>query len=133
MFKNNGKMHPWNKQIKMLSFLQNKKIKLRIFLNLPTYKGKAKNLKLKEYNQGPIFFYHLNHELRTPGEEIVFTARPKINSQSQISRYGQSIFCLPHRPNFLGFASTHGLRTPNHKSKKSENLGRCGRQNMLWS
>ena len=103
MFKNNGKMHPWNKQIKMLSFLQNKKIKLRIFLNLPTYKGKAKNLKLKEYNQGPIFFYHLNHELRTPGEEIVFTARPKINSQSQISRYGQSIFCLPYRPKFSDF------------------------------
>ena len=38
--------------------------------------------------------------LRTPGEEIAFTARPNINSQSQIFRYGQSIFCLPHRPKF---------------------------------
>ena len=35
-----------------------------------------------------------------PGEEIAFTARPKIHSLSQIFRYGQSIFCLPHRPNF---------------------------------
>ena len=33
-------------------------------------------------------------------EEIVFTVRPKIHSHSQIFRYGQSIFCLPHRPNF---------------------------------
>ena len=40
------------------------------------------------------------HELRMPSEEIAFTARPKINSHSQIFRYGQSIFCLPHRPNF---------------------------------
>ena len=38
--------------------------------------------------------------LRTPGEEIAFTARPKIKSQSQIYRYGRSIFYLPHRPNF---------------------------------
>ena len=27
-------------------------------------------------------------------------SRPKIQSHSQIFRYGQSIFCLPHRPNF---------------------------------
>ena len=40
------------------------------------------------------------HGLRTPGEKMVFTARPKIQSQSQIFRYGRSIFCLPHRPNF---------------------------------
>ena len=38
--------------------------------------------------------------LRTPREEIAFTARPKIHSQSQIFRYGRSIFCLPHGPNF---------------------------------
>ena len=44
-----------------------------------------------------------NHRLRTPREETAFTARPKINSQSQIFRYGQSIFCLPHRPNFSDF------------------------------
>ena len=31
------------------------------------------------------------------------TARPKINSQSQIFRCSQSIFCLPHRPKFSDF------------------------------
>ena len=40
------------------------------------------------------------HGLWTPREEIAFTARPRIQSQSQIFRYGRSIFCLPHRPNF---------------------------------
>ena len=44
-----------------------------------------------------------NHGLRTPGEEIAFTARPKIHSHSQIFRYGRSIFCLPHRPKFSDF------------------------------
>ena len=44
--------------------------------------------------------YTCMHGLRKPREEITFTARPKIQSQSQIFRYGQSIFCLPHRPNF---------------------------------
>ena len=39
------------------------------------------------------------HGLRTPREEIAFTARPKIHSHSQIFRYGGSIFCLPHQPN----------------------------------
>jgi hypothetical protein len=39
--------------------------------------------------------------LQTPREETAFTAWPKIQSQSQTFRYGQSIFCLPHRPNFL--------------------------------
>ena len=41
-----------------------------------------------------------HHGLRMPREEIAFTARPKIHSHSQIFRYGRSIFCLPHRPNF---------------------------------
>ena len=40
------------------------------------------------------------HGLRTPREEIAFTARPKIQSQSQFFKYGGSIFCLPHGPNF---------------------------------
>ena len=40
------------------------------------------------------------HGLWTPGEEIVFTARPKIHSHSQFFRYGRSIFCLPYLPNF---------------------------------
>ena len=47
-----------------------------------------------------LFFKFFEHGLRTPREEIDFTARPRIQSQSQIFRYGGSIFCLPHRPNF---------------------------------
>ena len=50
------------------------------------------------------------HGLRTPGKEIAFTAWPKIKSQSQIFRYGQSIFCLPHRPKisyFFDFICLH--------------------------
>ena len=35
-----------------------------------------------------------------PREEVAFTAWPKIQSQSQIVRYGRSIFCLPHQPIF---------------------------------
>ena len=38
--------------------------------------------------------------LNTPREEAAFTAPPEIQSQCQIFRYGRSIFCLPHRPNF---------------------------------
>jgi hypothetical protein len=44
----------------------------------------------------------LNHGLRMPREDTFFTARLKIQSQSQIFRYGRSIFSLPHRPNFSG-------------------------------
>ena len=40
------------------------------------------------------------HGLRTPREEIVFNAWPKINSHSQIFRYDGSILCLRNRPNF---------------------------------
>ena len=43
---------------------------------------------------------YLDHGLRTPREELAFTARPKIHSHYQIFRYGGSIFCLPHRPIF---------------------------------
>ena len=43
------------------------------------------------------------HGLGTPSEEIAFTARPKFYSQSQIFRYGWSIFCLPHWPKFSNF------------------------------
>ena len=48
----------------------------------------------------PTALHGRNHGLRTPREDIAFTARPKIHSHSQIFRYGGSIFCLPHRPNF---------------------------------
>ena len=37
------------------------------------------------------------HGLRTPREEIAFTARLKIHSHSQIFRCGRSMSCLPHR------------------------------------
>ena len=43
------------------------------------------------------------HGLRMPSEEIAFTTRPKIKSQSHIFRYGRSIFCLPHRPKISDF------------------------------
>ena len=49
------------------------------------------------------FFVHWIHGLRTPGEDIAFTDRPKIHSHSQIFRYGRCIFCLPHRPKFSYF------------------------------
>ena len=38
-----------------------------------------------------------------PVRKFTFDARPKINSQSQIFRYGRSIFCLSHRPKFSDF------------------------------
>ena len=38
----------------------------------------------------PEFNLHMaEHGLRTPGGEIIFIARPKIKSQSQIYRYGR--------------------------------------------
>ena len=57
-------------------------------IQLPTYKMIL-----------PYVGHHM-HGLRTPREKVTFTARPKIHSHSQIFRYGQSIFCLPHRPKF---------------------------------
>ena len=55
------------------------------------------------YVRFQVFSNECKHGLRTPREEIAFTARPKIHSHSQIFRYGGSIFCLPHRPEFSGF------------------------------
>ena len=49
----------------------------------------------------------LVHGLRTPGEEIVFTARPKI--KSQIFRYSRSIFCLlQNGSQDFNFLNCHG-------------------------
>ena len=45
-------------------------------------------------------YISFKHELRTHREKIAFNARLKIQSQSQIFRCSQSIFCLPHWPNF---------------------------------
>ena len=65
------------------------------------YKYLPTRTKYYVHNNKSIFvLYTYLHGLRTPREEKVFTARPKIQSQSQIFRYGRSIFCLPHRPNF---------------------------------
>ena len=44
-----------------------------------------------------------NHGLRIPSEEIGFTTRPKIKSQSKNFRYGRSKFCLPHQPKVSDF------------------------------
>ena len=55
-------------------------------------------LKMESVYRNIIF--DCKHGLRTPREEKAFTARPKLHSHSQIFRYGGSIFCLPHRPNF---------------------------------
>ena len=55
------------------------------------------------FNNPNTFLLTVIHGLRTPGEEIAFTARPKINSHSQIFRYGRSIFCLPHGPKISDF------------------------------
>jgi hypothetical protein len=63
----------------------------------------SKNVKSDTEIKYDLFQKGYAHELRTPGEEIAFTARPKINSHSQIFRYGRSIFCLPHRPKFSDF------------------------------
>ena len=51
----------------------------------------------------PSLAHHDRHGLRTPGEEVAFTARPKFKSQSQIFRYGRSIFCLPYQPKISDF------------------------------
>jgi hypothetical protein len=59
-------------------------------------RANASSSRSKSVNNVHLF----GHGLRTPREEIAFTARPKIQSQSQIFKYGRSIFCLPHRPNF---------------------------------
>ena len=59
-------------------------------------------IQLSSFAEG-ILMQRQYHGVRTPGKEITLTARPKIKSQSQIYRYGQSIFCLPHRPKLSGF------------------------------
>ena len=56
-------------------------------------------------------FHCLVHGLRTPRQEISFIALPKIHSHSQIFMYGQSIFCLPHRPNFSDIFDLLGVRS----------------------
>ena len=67
-------------------------------LNSQFFNGKFPKLLIRKKN-GRMFDW--NHGLRTPREEIVFTARPKIHSH--IFRYSRSIFCLPHQPKLSDF------------------------------
>ena len=57
----------------------------------------------KSHSWFPSYIVNWLHGLQTPGEEIAFTARPKINSQFPNFRYDRSILCLPHRPKFSDF------------------------------
>ena len=57
----------------------------------------------RRMNERPFTALESESVPRTPGEEIAFTARPKINSHSQVFWYGRSLFCLPHRPKFSDF------------------------------
>ena len=55
-----------------------------------------------------------------PGEEIVFIAWPKINSQFQIFRLGRRIFCLSNRPRFLWVSV---VRVYDNKAGGSSRIG----------
>ena len=68
-------------------------------LLLPTYY--VSNISKVPLGFTCVILWESDHGLRTPREEIAFTARPKIHSHSQIFRYDVgSIFCPPHRPKF---------------------------------
>ena len=54
-----------------------------------------------EKEQREVSHIHI-HGLRTPNEEIAFTAR-QIKFKSQIFRYGLNISCLPKRPKISDF------------------------------
>ena len=66
----------------------------------PTSEFMGKTFQAAQHTRGR-WKFSLVHKLRTPGEEIAFTAR--LNSHSQIFRYDRSRFCLPHRPKFSDF------------------------------
>ena len=67
--------------------------------------SEATKAQAKSGKQPHIFWWNYASKdgLQMPGEEIAFTAQPKINSHSQTFWYDQSIFCLPHQPKFSGF------------------------------
>ena len=69
----------------------------------PSCGQKERNNKLRTQTQLLAICNISTHGLQTPSEEIAFTAQPKIKPQSQVFRYGQSIFCLPHRPKISDF------------------------------
>ena len=82
-------MYPWI--VSLGSY--NKRVKIEYIGTTIIFWSKL-NYYLSKYT------YRCQHGLRTPREEIAFTARPKTHSHSQMFRYDRSIFCLPHRPNF---------------------------------
>ena len=65
-----------------------------------------KSFPVKEYISGKFstYFYlklnGLKHGLRTPGEDIAFTARPKIKYQSQILGTAEAYFVCHIGPKF---------------------------------
>ena len=70
------------------------------YLDLGNFPSRILTLILWSGHKSLTLFTGFPHGLRTPWEEIAFTERRKIHSNSQIFRYGQSIFCLPNRPKF---------------------------------
>ena len=100
--------------------------KLKVFFsrNVSAYQSKIKNtafslvdieflIELKP-KKTLIFFSILHGLLRMPGEEIAFTAWPKINSHSQILRYDRAYFVCHIGPNFqiLWIMLSLGVRSP---------------------
>ena len=73
------------------------------YLDLGSFPSRILTLILWAGHKSLTLFSGFPHELRTPWEEIAFHEWPKIHSHSPIFRYGQSIFCLPHRPKFSDF------------------------------
>ena len=69
----------------------------KIHKYIPSNSINIPNNRVPKQSRIPFLFIH---GLQTPCEKITFTARLKINSHSQIFRYGWSIFCLPHQPKF---------------------------------
>ena len=67
------------------------------------------------YSMFTWLMYVWSHGLRMPREEVVFTTLPDFHSLSRISRYGRSIFCLPHQPNF---SESLGVLSPCLKQKE---------------
>ena len=85
-------------QLKKSFFCKKKDVKDGLHLDMKRKQNQCRVIQM--ICKSLMYFLHFIHGLRTPREEITFTARPKIHSHSQIFRYGGSIFCLPHRPNF---------------------------------
>ena len=105
----------------LLKYLLQKKTVLEVLMR--HVEGKIFS---KRIRKTPCLLETSEHGLRTPGEEIAFTARPKIKSQSQIFRYSRSIFCLPHPPKISDFFDlclhwVSVVRGWNHKEPSRQN------------